>query len=109
MREKGAIADVLLARLAANQHGVVSLEQLRAIGISSHAIAHRVRIGRLHRIHRGVYAVGHARLSNEGRWMAAVLACGYGAALSHRSAAALWGLLPTGMKLQRGGPVRASA
>jgi very-short-patch-repair endonuclease len=59
-------------------------------------VAHRVRAGRLHRIHRGVYAVGHPGLSNEGRWMAAVLACGEGAVLSHRSAAELWGLLKVG-------------
>jgi very-short-patch-repair endonuclease len=95
MREEGATSDRPLALLAANQHGVVSLEQLRDIGISSHAIAHRVRTGRLHRLHRGVYAVGHARLTNEGRWKAAVLAIGPDAVLSHRSAAALWGLLPT--------------
>jgi very-short-patch-repair endonuclease len=49
----------------------------------------------LHRIHRGVYAVGHRRLSDEGKWMAAVLACGEGAVLSHRSAAVIWRLLPT--------------
>jgi uncharacterized protein DUF559 len=53
---------------------------------------HRVVTGRLHRIHAGVYAVGHARLTQPGRWMAAVLACGEGALLSHRSAAALWGI-----------------
>jgi very-short-patch-repair endonuclease len=52
-----------------------------------------VRAGRLHRVHRGVYAVGHRRLSNEGRWMAAVLACGEEAVLSHFSAAALWRML----------------
>ena len=53
-----------------------------------------MRAGRLHRVHRGVYAVGHPGLSSEGRWMAAVLACGDGAVLSHRSAAELWELLP---------------
>jgi very-short-patch-repair endonuclease len=47
----------------------------------------------LHRVFRGVYAVGHAGLGNKGRWMAAVLACGDGAVLSHRSAAELWGML----------------
>ncbi len=57
-------------------------------------MARRVQSGRLHRIHRGVFAVGHKRLTNEGIWLAAVLACGDGAALSHRSAAALWKLLP---------------
>jgi very-short-patch-repair endonuclease len=95
MRLESAIArGKALARLAANQHGVVSFHQLLEIGFTQPAIARWVRAGRLHRIHRGVYAVGHARLSNEGRWMAAVLACGPGAALSHRSAAALWRMLP---------------
>lgn len=54
----------------------------------------RTRKGLLYRIHRGVYAVGHPGLSNEGRWMAAVLACGKAAVLSHRSAAALWTIVP---------------
>jgi very-short-patch-repair endonuclease len=85
-----------LAKIAARQHGVVSVPQLRAAGLDSAAVARRARAGRLHRIHRGVYAVGHAALSMEGRWMAAVLACGMRAVLSHRSAAALWGLLPSG-------------
>jgi very-short-patch-repair endonuclease len=59
------------------------------------AIDRRVRRGRLHVVHRGVYAVGHRVLSPRGRWMAAVLAAGPGAVLSHRSAAALWGIRPT--------------
>jgi very-short-patch-repair endonuclease len=66
-----------------------------ALGLSREAIARRLRSGRLHRLHRGVYAVGHTALTREGRWLAAVLACGPGALLSHRSAAALWGLRPT--------------
>jgi hypothetical protein len=57
------------------------------------AIEHRLRQGRLHRVHRGVYAVGRPDLTLRGRWMAAVLACGPGATLSHRSAGQLWGLL----------------
>ena len=85
-------ADAQIARLAEAQHGVVALWQLRAKGIGSGAIYHRVRCGRLHRLHRGVFAVGHARTTREGRWMAAVLALGDGAALSHVSAAALWRL-----------------
>ena len=56
-------------------------------------MSRRVQVGQLHRKHRGVYAVGQPNLSTEGRWMAAVLACGEGAVLSHRDAAALWGLL----------------
>ena len=86
--------DRAIARLAANQHGRVSLVQLQAIGLSRQAVALRTRTGRLHRVHRGVYAVGHARETNESRWMGAVLACGDGAVLSHRAAAALWRLSP---------------
>jgi len=69
----------------------VAREQLMALGFTKRAIEHRTRTGRLHPIARGVYSVGRRHLSREGRWMAAVLACGPGAALSHRSAAALWG------------------
>lgn len=84
-----------VADLAARQWGVVSLAQLRALGLSDDAVQRRVRAGRLHRVYRGIYAVGHTVLGREGRWLAAVLACGEGAVLSHRSAAAHWGLLPT--------------
>src|SRR4029077_19156465 len=58
------------------QHGVVSRRQLRALGYSRHAIGHRISIGRLWPVFRGVYAVGRPDLSSQGRWMAAVLACG---------------------------------
>jgi Transcriptional regulator, AbiEi antitoxin len=87
--------DAELARLAAEQHGVVALRQLPELGLSSSAVRSRVASGRLHRVHRGVYAVGHRVLGVEGRWIAAVLACGRDAVLSHRSAAALWSLRPT--------------
>jgi predicted transcriptional regulator of viral defense system len=70
------------------------VQQLYALGMSSSAIGDRVTAGRLHRIHRGVYAVGHTNIGNEGRWIAAVLACGQGAVLSHQSAAALWKIAP---------------
>jgi very-short-patch-repair endonuclease len=86
--------DLLIASLAARQHGVLSSRQLRGIGLGAKAISYRVRRRRLIVIHRGVYAVGHARLHREGRWMAAVLACGPNAVLSHGDAAALWGLRP---------------
>src|SRR4051794_28917137 len=86
--------DAAIAALATRQHGVVGYEQLIALGLSRQSIDHRVRAGRLHRIHRGVYAVGHTRLTQRGRWMAAVLAGGKDAVLSHRSAAALCGILP---------------
>jgi very-short-patch-repair endonuclease len=71
---------------------VVSIDDLRACGLSRDAVLHRVQAGRLHRIHRGVYAVGHPNLAPEGRFLAAVKACGPGAVLSHFSAAVLWGL-----------------
>ena len=74
------------------QHGVISWTQLLALGLTPSGVKHRVRIGRLHRVYRGVYAVGRPDLTRCGRWMAAVLACGPTAFLSHFSAAALWGL-----------------
>jgi predicted transcriptional regulator of viral defense system len=95
MRDSTTPRDVRLARLAAARHGVVSVAQLHELGFDRDAIARRVQAGRLHRLHRGVYAVGHTVLKREGRWLAAVLACGPGAALSHRSAAALWGIRAT--------------
>ena len=94
MDEESAAPDRNLARLAARQHGVVTARQLAVMEIRKDAVYKRLRAGRLHRIHRGVYAVGHPALSQEGCWMAAVLACGREAVLSHRSAAALWRLLP---------------
>ena len=86
--------DAVIARLAGRQYGVVSLTQLRTLGLSSSGVRDRVATGRLHRIHRGVYAVGHTCLTREGRWMAAVLAYGPDAGLSYRSAAAHRGLRP---------------
>lgn len=93
MRQEGATPDSAIALLAGQQHGVVTVRQLRMAGLSASAIARRVRAGRLHRVHHGVYAVGHRNPSWEARWMAAVLASGDGAVLSHASAAALWGFL----------------
>jgi predicted transcriptional regulator of viral defense system len=126
MGEKSASPDATVARIAELQHGVVSIRQLQAAGLGRNAVSLRVHRGRLHRLHQGVYAVGHRAISHEGRWMAAILASGrptelradsrsgmvgdrvearmdtspgrsvlalWGAALSHRSAAGLWGLL----------------
>jgi very-short-patch-repair endonuclease len=77
--------------LARRQHSVLARRDLLRLGFTPAAIKHRVRSGRLHPIVRGVYAVGRPDLSREGRWMVAVLACAPRSALSHRSAAALWG------------------
>ena len=92
-------------RLSLRQHGVIARRQLLDLGFSSHAIKHRLATGRLHPVRRGVYAVGRPTVGPYGRWMAALLACGGGAAggrfsrgdlgmvaLSHFSAAALWGI-----------------
>jgi Transcriptional regulator, AbiEi antitoxin len=121
-----ASRDSSLVEIAARQHGIVTIGQLHEVGLDKHRVLHRTRTGRLHRIHHGVYAVGHSVLSTEARWMAAILACGrkgtpgttkrdgdvsggdagpgeggtttilgyWGAALSHRSAAVYWKLLP---------------
>jgi hypothetical protein len=78
--------------LAGRQHGIVARWQLLALGFNAREIEHRVARGRLHPVMRGVYAVGWPRLTDKRRWMAAVLVCGDGAMLSHRSAAALWGI-----------------
>jgi very-short-patch-repair endonuclease len=86
--------DAELAELAARQHGVVSHAQLVALGLGAGAIKYRRGVGRLHLIYRGVYAVGHRPPSPLATAMAAVLACGPDAALSHRSAGALWRILP---------------
>lgn len=86
-------ADVAVSRLAARQHGVVSAAELRACGLVPQAIAYRVKIGRLHPLHRGVYAVGHANPTREGWLLAAVKACGAGAALCLWSSAALQNII----------------
>jgi very-short-patch-repair endonuclease len=94
MADKPANPDWVLARVAGRQHGVVAARQLTQLGLSRDQISDRAAAGRLHRIHRGVYAAGHTALSDRGRWVAAVLAAGDAAVLSHRSAAELLALLP---------------
>ena len=84
--------DHAIARFAAAQGGVVSHEQLVSAGLSRQAIERGVRAGRLHRRHRGVYAVGHAALGPDGRWWAAVLALGDTSFVSHHSAADAFGM-----------------
>jgi very-short-patch-repair endonuclease len=89
-------SDGAIAELARRQHGVVTRAQLRALGMRDDAVDWRVKRRRLHRVHRGVYVVGYSHLTRNGRFLAAVLACGDGAALSHFSAAVLWGMLNDG-------------
>ena len=81
-----------LAGLARRQWGVVTRAQLLEAGLRDRGISDWVRDGRLHRLYRGIYAYGHDQLRVEGRWLAAVMACGPGAVLSHRDAAQLWEL-----------------
>jgi very-short-patch-repair endonuclease len=107
MSNQSASPDAIVAQIAANQHGVVSFAQLTTAGLHKSVISRRARASRLTRIHRGVYAVGHAGLSQEGRWMAAVLACGPTAVLSHRSAGVLWQILPLPSPSNVAGPAEA--
>jgi hypothetical protein len=81
------VTDRAVAKLAAGAWGVVTREELRACGLSNEAIRTRIRRGHLHPLYRGVYAVGHPNVTTEGRWLAAVKACGDYAALSHYAAA----------------------
>jgi hypothetical protein len=85
-----------LAALGRRNDGVFSLAQLTELGLSGSAVRKRATSGRLHRVHRGVYALAPPELlSRNGRFLAAVLACGLGALLSHRSTAALQQLRAT--------------
>ncbi len=91
MRDKGT-ADALIAQLAARQYGHITRAQLLAAGLAARTITARIAAGRLVPVHPGVYALGYHRVEPVARAMAAVLACGRGAVLSHDSALALWGL-----------------
>jgi very-short-patch-repair endonuclease len=93
MGAKPANRDRVVASIAGRQHGVVTGSQLRRAGIGHRSISRRVQAGRLYRVHRGIYAVGHSRLTFEGRCVAAVLALGARAVASHRGAAVVWGML----------------
>jgi very-short-patch-repair endonuclease len=94
-------------KLARAQHGVVSREQLLHLGFTDDAIKHRLEVGRLHRLHRGIYAVGRPALDRYGTWMAAVLYCGPRAALSHSSAGAMWGVAAELALVEVSAPVSA--
>jgi very-short-patch-repair endonuclease len=88
----------MIAALADRQHGAVARRQLIALGFTAREIDRRIEAGRLHLVHRGVYAVGRRKLTVRGRCMAAVLACGPDAVLSHRDAAALHDLRRSGSR-----------
>lgn len=78
----------MISEIASRQYAVIALGQLVALGLSASAVRSRISQGRLHRLHRGVYSlIAPALLTRSGRFMAAVLACGDGAVLSHRAAA----------------------
>ncbi len=83
----------MIARICQRQNGVVTLEQLEAQGLTVQAIHERLLAGRIHRIHQRVYSLTPRVMTERGKFMAAVLACGPGAVLSHRSAAYLWGIV----------------
>jgi hypothetical protein len=110
MGHQSASADHRIARIAGVQHGIVTTAQLVEVGLTKSAIAKRARRGGIYRLHRGVYAVGHMGISEEARWMAAVLACGADAVLSHGAAAVHWGLLvlSTGRSTSRFQPKTAA-
>jgi Transcriptional regulator, AbiEi antitoxin len=96
--------DHQIAERARKQHGYVTRAQLLGLGLSPDAVKRRLAAGSLIRVHDGVYAVGHVRGDPVSRGMAAVLACGAGAVLSHHSAAALWGF-----RNWRSGPIHVIA
>ncbi len=89
----GLHVDHAIARLAARQHELVERDQLRALGLTPRQIDYRLQVGRLHRRHRTVYVVGSPKLTLEGERLAAVLAAGPGAVLSHAAACHHWRLL----------------
>jgi very-short-patch-repair endonuclease len=93
--ENRRLSTARLGELPARQHEVFAVWQLEAIGVAERAVQRRADAGVLRRLHHGVYTTAQASLTLRGRWMAAVLACGPGALLSHRAAAAPWGLSPT--------------
>jgi very-short-patch-repair endonuclease len=95
MTSAGSPHDRGIARVAGRQYGVITRAQLIDLGLTPDAIVLRVNSSRLHRLHRGVFAFGTPVLTPNGHRLAAVLACGPAAVLSHKSAAAVWGLLPT--------------
>lgn len=109
---KDRVATAAIRALAERQHGVVAHWQLLELGAARSMVLGRRQAGLLTQLHRGVYGLGHQRLSTEGRWMAAVLACGPGAVLSHFNAGRLWHMCgshgPIEVLRQSGGLARES-
>jgi very-short-patch-repair endonuclease len=95
--QRGGSATLALRAVAEKQHGVVANRQLSGLGLGNGLIRSRIENGSLIPIHQGVFALGHGMISRRARWMAAVIACGPGAVLSHSSAAELW-------EIRRAGP-----
>jgi hypothetical protein len=93
MRTQIASRGEAVSQFAENEHGVAGLDELLRLGLSRSAVKRWTADGRLHRVHRGVYAIGRRELTVHGKWLAAVKACGPWAVLSHQTAAALWDLL----------------
>ena len=91
--------DQEIARIAGRQRGRIATRQLRALGLDHSSIAHRLARGRLHRVARGVYAVGHLHASSEAAWATAILSLGPGTVLRRRSAGAHWGIRPSASAL----------
>src|SRR3712207_3957706 len=85
--------DEVIAELAARQNGVVARRQLIAAGFTKRVVDYQLEKKRLHAVFTGVFSV-HPKPSRQARWMAATLAAGPGAVLSHRAAAALHGIRP---------------
>jgi very-short-patch-repair endonuclease len=94
IRQPLAWIERQIVAIADGQHGLITSAQLFALGLTEQAILRRVQLGRLTRIHDGVFAVGRLRLGNRARWKAATLAAGEGALLSHLCAGGLWGNWP---------------
>jgi very-short-patch-repair endonuclease/predicted transcriptional regulator of viral defense system len=91
-RKRAEHSPKAISALAGRQHGVITASQLYSLGLSETQVRKQAMKGWLHRVRRGVYTIGRPRLGDEGRWMAAVLACGHGSVLSHQAAGELWGL-----------------
>src|SRR3954468_21807282 len=85
--------EMAIAALATRQDGAIAHRQLRQLGLGEDAIEFWLEIGRLHRLHKGVYALGHLAITRRTRWWAAPLACGDDSTLSHWDCGIVWNVL----------------